>query len=43
MALKFLQEFSDSVFLVVDVESLVDEAEVSALETTVPVQKGRSF
>jgi len=27
----------------VDVESLLGEAEVSALETSVPVRKGRNF
>jgi hypothetical protein len=31
------------VFLAVAVESLLGEAEVSALETTVPVRKGRNF
>jgi hypothetical protein len=41
--LKFLQEFPDAVFLAVDVESLFGEAEVSPLETRVPVQKGRNF
>jgi len=34
---------SDAVFLVVDVESLLSEAEDSALETSVPVRKGRNF
>jgi hypothetical protein len=43
MALKFLQEFSDAVFLAVDVESLFGEAEVSSLETRVPVPKDRNF
>jgi len=43
MALKFLQEFPVAVFLAVDVESLFGEEEVSPLETTVPVQKGRNF
>jgi len=43
MALKFLQEFPDSVFLAVDVESLLGEAEVSPLETRLPVRKGRNF
>jgi hypothetical protein len=37
IALKFLQEFPDAVFLGVDVESLQGEAEVSALPTRVPV------
>jgi len=41
--LNFLQDFPDAVFLAVDVESLLDEAEVSALETSVPVRKGRNF
>jgi len=31
IALKFLQEFPDAVFLAVNVESLLDEAEVSSL------------
>jgi len=31
IALKFLEEYADTVFLVVDVESLLGEAEVSAL------------
>jgi len=43
IALKFLQEFPDAVFLAVDVESLFGEPEVSSLETRVPVQKGRNF
>jgi hypothetical protein len=43
IALKFLQEFPDVVFLAVDVESLFGEAEVSLLETRVTVQKGRNF
>jgi hypothetical protein len=43
IALKFLQDFTDAVFLAVDVESLLGEAEVSALETSVPVRKGRNF
>jgi hypothetical protein len=43
MALKFLQEFPNAVFHAVDVESLFVEAEVSALETRVPVLKGRNF
>jgi len=38
--LKFLQEFPDDVFLALDVESLLGEAEVSSLETRVPVPKG---
>jgi len=37
------QEFSDAVFLKVDVESLLGEAEVSSLEISVPVRKGYNF
>jgi hypothetical protein len=43
MALKFLHEFPDAVFLTAEVESLLGGAEVSALETSVPVRKGRNF
>jgi hypothetical protein len=43
IALKFLQEFPDAVLLPVDVELLLGVAEVSALETSVPVRKGRNF
>jgi len=43
IALKFLQEFPDAVFLAVDVESLLGEAEDCSLETSVPVRKGRNF
>jgi hypothetical protein len=42
MALKFLQEFPDAVFFAIDVKSLVGEAEISSLEATVPVRKGRN-
>jgi hypothetical protein len=42
-ALKFLQEFPDTVFHAVDVESLLGEAEVSALETRLLGRKGRNF
>jgi len=35
--------FSDAVFLAVDVEALLGEAEDSVLETSVPVRKGRNF
>jgi len=38
-----LQDFSDAVFLAVDAESLLGEAGVSALETSVPVRKCRNF
>jgi hypothetical protein len=31
MALKFLQEFLEAVFLIIDMESLLGEAEVSSL------------
>jgi hypothetical protein len=41
--LNFLQDIPDAVFLTVDVEALLGEAEVSALETSVPVRKGRNF
>jgi hypothetical protein len=37
IALKFLQEFPEAVFLVLDVESLLVKSEVSSLETRVPV------
>jgi hypothetical protein len=37
IALKFLQEFPEVVFLGVHVESVLHEAEVSTLETRVPV------
>jgi len=40
---KFSQEFLDAVVLIVDVEALLGEEEVSALETSVPVRKGRNF
>jgi len=43
IALKFLQEFPEAVFLVVDVESLLGEAAVSSLETRVPIRKGHKF
>jgi len=43
IALKFLQEFLEAVFLGVHVESVLDEAEVSTLETRVPVPKGHNF
>jgi hypothetical protein len=33
----------DAVFLGLDVESLIGEAEVSSLETRVPVRKGHNF
>jgi len=40
---KFSQEFSEAVVLTIDVEALLGEAEVSALETSVPVRKGRNY
>jgi len=43
IALKFLQEFPEAVFLVVDVESLLGESEVLTVETRVPVRKGHNF
>jgi hypothetical protein len=43
IALKFLQEFPEAVFLVVDVDSLLGESEVSSLETRVLVRKGHNF
>jgi hypothetical protein len=43
ISLKLLQEFPDSVFLGVDVESLLCEEEVSSLETIVQVRKGHNF
>jgi hypothetical protein len=43
IALKFLQEFPKAIFLGVIVESLLGEAEVSSLETGVPVRKGNNF
>jgi len=41
--LNFLQEFLEAVFLTVDVEALLGEAEVSALETSIPVRKPVTF
>jgi hypothetical protein len=38
-----LQEFLDAVFLGVDVESLLGDAEVSSPATIVPVGKGHNF
>jgi len=40
---KFSQEFPKAIVLTVDVEALLGEAEVCALETSVPVRKGRNF
>jgi len=33
----------EAVFLVLDLESLLDESEVSSLETRVPFRKGHNF
>ena len=41
--LKIIEEFSDAVFLGVDVESVLSEVEVSSLQTRVPVRKGPNF
>ena len=43
IALKFLQEFAEVVFLGINVESLLGKSEVSSLETRVPVRKGHNF
>jgi len=40
---KIIEEFQDAVFLGVDVESVLGEAEVSSLQTRVPVRKGPNF
>jgi len=41
--LNFLQDFPDAVFLIVDVEALLGEAEVSALETSVRFHRAVTF
>ena len=41
--LKIIEEFSDAVFLGVDVESLLGEADVSSRQTTVPVRRAITF
>jgi len=41
--LNFLHEFPEAILLVVDVESLLREVEVSSLEIRVPVRKGHNF
>ena len=41
--LKIIKEFSDAVFVGVDVESLLVEAEVLSFQTIVPVRKGHNF
>jgi hypothetical protein len=43
ISLKFLKVFPDTVFLGVEVESLLGEAKVSSLQTSVPVRKGQNF
>jgi len=43
IALKFLLEFPEAVFLGVHVESLLGEAEISSLQTRVAVRKGHNF
>jgi len=43
IALKFLREFPEAVFLVVDVELPLGVSEVSSLETRVPVRMGYNF
>jgi len=40
---KIVEEFQDVVFLGVDVESLLGEAEVSSLQTRVPFRKGQNY
>ena len=40
---KIIEEFSNAVFLGVDVESVLGEAEVLSLQTRVPVRKGPNF
>jgi len=40
---KIIEEFQDAVFLGVDVESLLGEAEVSSRQTRVPFRKGSNF
>jgi hypothetical protein len=43
ITLKIIEEFSDAVFLGVDVESLLGEADVSSRQTRVPVRKSYNF
>jgi hypothetical protein len=40
---QILEEFMDVVFLGFDVESLLEEVEVSTRQTRVPVRKGHNF
>jgi len=41
--LKFYRSFADAVFLEVDVDSLLGDAEVSYLATRKPFRKGHNF
>ena len=41
--LKIIEELPDAVFIGVDVETPLGEAEVSSLQTRVPVRKGPNF
>ena len=43
IVLKIIEEFSDAIFLEVDMESLFGEAEVSLHQTRVRVRKGHNF
>jgi hypothetical protein len=43
IAIKIIEDFQDAVFLGVDVEWQLGEAEVSSLQTRVPVRKGPNF
>jgi hypothetical protein len=43
ISLKILQEFPDAVFLGVDVESLLGDAQVSSPATRKPFRKGHNF
>jgi hypothetical protein len=43
IAIKLLQEFPNAGFRGVDVESQLGEAEVSLIQTRVPVRKGDNF
>jgi hypothetical protein len=40
---KFYRSFADAVFLEVEVESLLGDAEVSSSKTRVPVRNGHNF
>ena len=43
ITLKIIEEFPDAVFLGVDVETLLVEAEVLSLQTRVQARKGHNF